>query len=79
MAYKALNLSCGHKDRKDDSKWHSKTIGVAIVEDELAAFMKEKNFRISVIPSWLTDTNWTIWPESDKYKDDPGDGKGGRW
>ena len=79
MGYTALRATTQHPNKKDPDKPYSKEVGTAIVDEELAAFMKEKNFRVSFLPHAMPGVQYTVWPPKDWDNDDPGDGKGGRW
>ena len=78
MGYKALRYVCPHPDHKDEKKTFWKEIGTAMMDEELAAFMKDKNYNIRLLPNDSPGLSYMIFPPKE-FNDDPGDGKGGKW
>ena len=56
---KAINVVCPHENKKTE-KTYWKQVATAIMDDDLAAYMKEKNLKISIIPNDNPDVNFLI-------------------
>ena len=80
MGYKALHALCPHPNKKDEDKPFWQRTHTALMDEDLAAFIKDRNFKITLIPNDNPNVTFVIFPEKEwDNKDDPGDGKGGKW
>ena len=69
---KALNVVCPHpeiRDNKETGKTYWKQVGTALVGEDLAAYMREKNEKIRILPNDSPGVTFIIFPEKDFDED----------
>ena len=78
MAKKSVRVSQPQENRKDSSKPFYKEVASVVMDERVHAVLLETETNITVFPHFIPGGLWTgrAWEEK---KDDPGDGKGGKW
>ena len=78
MANKSVKVSQPHENRQDNSKPYYKDCAAVIMDERVYAVLLETGTSITVFPNFIPGGVWTGKAWEDK-KDDPGDGRGGKW
>jgi len=65
---KAINVLCPHENEKTE-KTYWKPVGTALMDDDLAAYMKEKNLKINILPNDNPNVRFIIFPPKDFDED----------
>jgi hypothetical protein len=80
MPYKSQRVQCPHPNKNDPDKSFWCHVGTFITDEETHAWLTEHEKRITFAPSFVPGAMYSAtFKEWEDKKDDPGDGKGGRW
>jgi len=81
MAYKTVRAQCPHDNKQDPKKPYWQDVGKFLLDDETFEWMAARGKRITFFPSFVPGASYsaTVKEWDNDKKDDPGDGKGGKW